>query len=41
MIAVIKMVRDEYGSVEEYVLRVTSLTRDDIEALRERILVDA
>lgn len=40
MTAVIKMMRDEYGTIEEYVLRVTSLTRDDIKALRERALVE-
>ncbi|KAF9446879.1 hypothetical protein P691DRAFT_824264 [Macrolepiota fuliginosa MF-IS2] len=41
MLAVIKSMQDKYGDAEQYVLAHTSLTRDDIGALRRSVLIEA
>jgi hypothetical protein len=41
MIAMIKVIKEKYGSVEQYVLKNSNLTAEDLNALQRSALLKA
>ncbi len=41
MLATLKLIREKYGSAEEYIIMQCGLTKEEVEKIRKNLIVEA